>query len=163
MWGHYASDHSGVCIGFDSNEIPFCDAKEVQYSHERPRISADYQDENLNELCRKVLFTKSREWHYENEWRCVKRPISNEEKEFYKKLSIDKPEYIDSIAEILASAGGHGEYPFEKTAIRNIYFGSRINNKHKEIIIKNLPPSTKIIQLKIHNKYYELEEEKIEL
>lgn len=157
MWGHYASDHSGVCIGFDSNQSPFSDAEDVHYSYERPRISTDCQDD---ELYRKVLFTKSKEWHYENEWRCIKRPVSNEQKGFYKKSIVEHPEHFDDIAKILSSAGGHGEYPFETSAIKSVHFGSNIKGEHKEIIMKNIPQSVKVIQLKLSNKYYDLEEHK---
>jgi Protein of unknown function (DUF2971) len=83
MWGHYANNHEGFVVGFDS-EHPFFSRRRtdkdefgflrpVQYALRRPQVtlgdteSADW------------FSTKSEQWSYEKEWRIV-RVLSEAEK-----------------------------------------------------------------------------------
>ncbi len=36
MWSHYANNHTGICIGFDTEVSPFNSTKKVTYNGERP-------------------------------------------------------------------------------------------------------------------------------
>jgi len=85
MWAHYASNHSGVCLGFDSAAAPFQSARPVKYEEHRPRVRAVDFSRNEDELIEKVLFTKSPHWVYESEWRCIKREVRDDELFFIKR------------------------------------------------------------------------------
>jgi DUF2971 family protein len=77
MWAHYAEDHRGFVVEFDcehpsftrsvKNNQEFGTLRRVQYSNERPKRSF-FQLTGLE-----VLFTKSKEWEYEREWRIVRK------------------------------------------------------------------------------------------
>jgi hypothetical protein len=71
MWAHYADNHNGVAIQFDSNH-PFLSTEHssggpVNYLDERPVLS--YSNINSPDL----FFRKSTEWAYEREWRFIRR------------------------------------------------------------------------------------------
>ncbi|CAL65907.1 DUF2971 domain-containing protein [Christiangramia forsetii] len=76
MWSHYANNHSGVCLKFNTKDKSFFeDYKEVKYSEEFP-TSDDIakQDKSDNFL----FFTKSQQWSYEQEVRLMKKADSLE-------------------------------------------------------------------------------------
>jgi hypothetical protein len=73
MWGHYGSEHTGVCIGF-SLERPntaFRHSLPVSYSDIRPELTYPIQD--AEELLVAAFLTKASCWSYESEWRIAKR------------------------------------------------------------------------------------------
>lgn len=156
MWAHYAANHSGVCIGFDSEHAPFSEAKPVEYSEQRPAISSETADDHL---VRAALMTKSPHWSYEKEWRAIKRPISDDEKEYYKSLITSDPSKADSVAELLATQGGGGLYEFDPKAIRVICLGARIKSCDAEKvveIVQNNSPHVRVEEAKLDARYYQL-------
>lgn len=74
LWGHYASKHQGLCLGF---EVPDHGAfKEVTYHAKRPTLQAigcnhlhDLDEGDMNSL----LFKKFDGWAYESEYRAFLR------------------------------------------------------------------------------------------
>ena len=62
LWSHYADKHRGMCLGFDVDDRGL---KEVNYVTERSDLKMSPTLESVNEL----LFTKFRDWQYEEEWR----------------------------------------------------------------------------------------------
>lgn len=70
MWGHYADNHHGICIGFDSRNAFFKHVHPVNYSAARPTINAfrDTRDQMLDA----AIFTKADQWAYESEWRQIR-------------------------------------------------------------------------------------------
>lgn len=70
MWAHYASNHSGVCMQFQTaaDISIFSRAVPVDYSSEYPVV--DYLDD-LEKSIIPTLFRKSGEWKYESERRIV--------------------------------------------------------------------------------------------
>lgn len=73
MWAHYAANHSGICVGFDENElgeIPgvhfSCD---VNYQQALPIVR--YFGEDLEDILHKIFFFKCHDWKYEREFRLV--------------------------------------------------------------------------------------------
>jgi len=62
LWSHYADKHRGICLGFDVDERGL---KPVKYVTRRPALLIPPTEESINEL----LFTKYRDWKYEEEWR----------------------------------------------------------------------------------------------
>lgn len=76
MWSHYADNHRGLVVGFDSEhaffskrrseEDEFGFLRQVEYSRERPKVI-------LADTSSSVWFqTKSADWSYEREWRIVR-------------------------------------------------------------------------------------------
>jgi Protein of unknown function (DUF2971) len=62
LWSHYADKHRGICLGFEIDEQRL---QAISYVNKRPtlRIPPNLEDAN------KLLFTKYRDWKYEEEWR----------------------------------------------------------------------------------------------
>lgn len=77
MWAHYARNHTGFLIGFDSeqtilaNESPHRLLTPVTYRVGRP--SKPTFEELTNE---ELLHTKGKEWEYEKEWRIIDSSFS---------------------------------------------------------------------------------------
>lgn len=88
MWSHYADEHRGFVLGFDSSHSFFNQKKiesdelrhlhKIKYSKFPPAI-------NLMETsASEVFFIKSSKWEYENEWRML-LPLSDSSKCIVKK------------------------------------------------------------------------------
>lgn len=83
MWSHYTNSHRGFVIGFDSHNSFFQDENfhnatpliKVEYREERtimPDLDEIFEDEFLTaEACKKLYFTKSIHWRYEEELRMI--------------------------------------------------------------------------------------------
>jgi hypothetical protein len=85
MWAHYAAEHRGFAIGFDTTHEffnrtlhpsdPARSLRPVEYVTDRPRraILTDPVDEGrfLVELARDFFLVKSPDWSYEREWRML--------------------------------------------------------------------------------------------
>lgn len=69
MWSHYANQHQGFCIGYDTSEIEENIKKQLfpVFYHETffPLINVDISDKKLN------LLIKYKDWRYEREWRLI--------------------------------------------------------------------------------------------
>src|SRR5262245_41537042 len=64
MWSHYADRHKGICLGFD---IPDGKVQEVAYATDRLQlVTSKPLDESV---LKALLYTKSKDWSYEKEWR----------------------------------------------------------------------------------------------
>ncbi|UDN24868.1 DUF2971 domain-containing protein [Aeromonas veronii] len=103
MWAHYGNNHKGVCIGYDENFLMTSDKnksttnklfikKPLKVNYDRTRFdiytekfSSTDNYELLKEVLLKTLTTKSDDWLYEKEHRCIV-PI-----EFYDKLLVKEP------------------------------------------------------------------------
>lgn len=62
LWSHYADKHRGMCLGFDVDDGRL---SAVNYVLERSDLKMPPTKESADEL----LFTKYRDWQYEEEWR----------------------------------------------------------------------------------------------
>ena len=77
MWSHYAQNHSGAVIEFDTEHNLFNSCRRVIYSNEAPYINGSFtlkdepSDLNISDMKEilSILYTKSDVWKYENEWR----------------------------------------------------------------------------------------------
>jgi hypothetical protein len=73
LWSHYANDHKGICIEFERDiddflgNSSFC--RPVIYSEIYPIPSIDDVLKHEDFLTNQILFTKSKHWEYEKEWR----------------------------------------------------------------------------------------------
>jgi hypothetical protein len=62
LWSHYADKHRGIYLGFDVDDRSL---KPVDYVEDRPALKMPPTKESVDEL----LFTKYRDWKYEEELR----------------------------------------------------------------------------------------------
>jgi hypothetical protein len=62
LWSHYAAKHSGICLGFEVDDRGL---KAVSYVAERPNLRIPPTVKSMEQL----LFTKFKDWQYEEEWR----------------------------------------------------------------------------------------------
>jgi hypothetical protein len=63
LWSHYADSHRGMSLGFEVDEGGL---KPVSYLNGRPPLQLPPTQERVEEL----LYTKYRDWSYEEELRC---------------------------------------------------------------------------------------------
>ena len=76
-WSHYADKHRGFCVGFHTLNLkaflekcgPLLDLRSVNYTEEYPLINA-YKTSD-EEKTNKIVWTKSKDWEYENEYRIL--------------------------------------------------------------------------------------------
>ena len=78
MWSHYADNHRGICIEFDTTELPHPNLKAVDYRAPRRVRASDLFEWKLRHSVdaeRRVrdtyFFAKAGPWRYEREWREV--------------------------------------------------------------------------------------------
>jgi hypothetical protein len=62
LWSHYSDKHQGVCLGFEVDEQS---VRPVSYVDERPALQLPATQETMEQL----LYTKYRDWSYEEELR----------------------------------------------------------------------------------------------
>ncbi|WP_321279179.1 DUF2971 domain-containing protein [Marinifilum fragile] len=122
MWSHYADNHQGFCLEFDSNIKPFSKTFEVTYESEIPDINLDllYNEKDELDFIEKLLSFKSIDWKYEEELRI-----------FHKE--------------------SNKSYFYPAHSLKAIYFGIRANQSDIEIIcsiIKSQNPSVKFYRMK---------------
>jgi len=81
MWAHYASGHTGICIGFLFSDSDWKGGQEimlrpVQYKDLKPiKIENAFNQESdvlpSDEVSTRFLYSKNPDWHYEKEWRLM--------------------------------------------------------------------------------------------
>ncbi|HTM91461.1 MAG TPA: DUF2971 domain-containing protein [Flavisolibacter sp.] len=70
MWSHYSNSHKGFCVEFDTRKLVESVAghfRKVDYTDEIPFFSI--KDTLEDELITKLVYTKSKTWSYEDEYR----------------------------------------------------------------------------------------------
>lgn len=79
MWSHYADQHKGICIEYDTTDLEFASPKRVDYSGIRDIKASDlygWKIENRvaprDRVHESYFFRKARQWRYEKEWRHVR-------------------------------------------------------------------------------------------
>ncbi|MDO8342658.1 MAG: DUF2971 domain-containing protein [Cellvibrio sp.] len=130
MWSHYANEHKGICIGFDTGKSMFQLAWQVKYQEEFPIILRPKDNEEI--LLNKSLLTKAGCWSYEKEWRIIKRTLTLEEKNH----SLRRGDLSDEDIRQLTNGRGPGDYSFPKEAIKEIYLGARIEAEQRIKVIQ---------------------------
>jgi len=74
MWSHYANNHKGFCVEYDFSEGSHLRniARPVCYSENIPELSlanlSQRAESNFLDVC---IFTKAKQWQYEQEWRVI--------------------------------------------------------------------------------------------
>ncbi len=68
MWVHYARNHTGFVLGFDTNASFFREKGRIL-----DRVKYRKGPKVFDEADVSVCFYKSNQWKYEKEWRCVRK------------------------------------------------------------------------------------------
>ena len=144
MWAHYANSHNGFVLQLDESHEFFgtksIDGVEfgltkVEYSDSRPVLS------HRSIKSPTVLYRKSPEWTYENEWRLV-RPLGDAHK------TIDAKPYPIALFEI----------PFD--AIKGVIIGVAVSHEERVKIFELLGTSERkhitIFQTRLCDENYQL-------
>lgn len=67
MWSHYADNHRGICLEFDTANPLFSEALGVVYCSEYPR----WLPHEMERIAFEMLLTKAEDWKYEREFRII--------------------------------------------------------------------------------------------
>jgi hypothetical protein len=143
MWAHYASDHKGLCLGFNWDETGLPPSKEVAYlsTYRLVDIWAYTEDELVEIAC----FQKSAEWSYEREWRSFSHAtyeryselqLTEKAKEEITKAEAEGNDWlVKSIREAHTygyrrpATVGHRALAFNKDALKEVIFGGRMKQE----------------------------------
>ena len=105
MWSHYADSHRGYCIGFDKFEL----ADSTRGMIGKVTYSSSFPKIQMFDenyaSFSRILMTKSKHWEYEDEYRITKSDASRK------------------------------VFKFKDTAIKEIIFGCKIDQRHRKKII----------------------------
>lgn len=138
MWSHYADEHRGICIEYDTREQEHPRLGKVDYHGPRAIKTSDLyrwkvqdNDAAKDRVFKTYFYTKSGEWRYEREWR-------------------DRRE-----------KSGIEEVPFRTTAV---LFGYRCNSSVIKSIVKllNDHPEIKIWQVLPKDEGFGLRRQKVD-
>ncbi|HEV7341613.1 MAG TPA: DUF2971 domain-containing protein [Sphingopyxis sp.] len=79
MWSHYADEHRGICIEYDTRDQEHPRLKKVDYKGPRAIKTSDLYRWKVRDnpaakerVFNTYFYTKSGEWRYEKEWRDVR-------------------------------------------------------------------------------------------
>lgn len=79
MWSHYADEHRGICIEYDTRDQEHPRLARVDYKGPRAIKTSDLYKWKVQEradakerVLKTYFYTKSHEWRYEREWRDVR-------------------------------------------------------------------------------------------
>jgi hypothetical protein len=67
MWSHYAAHHTGICLGFNTDNSLFSEALEVIYRTSYP----PWRPDEVEQIAYEILLTKCADWGYEREFRII--------------------------------------------------------------------------------------------
>lgn len=119
MWSHYTFNHKGVCFGFEFNET-FPKGKKVKYqTHYDDIWGWLYTDE---EIVDRILYSKSIDWEYEDEYRMVRDSIGVEtfNLDSLKEIVFGSMMCQEDKIEIINVCKEHGLNPIFKQAVLDI-------------------------------------------
>lgn len=131
MWSHYADQHRGFCLEFNTSDPLFKELKPVSYSEIFPILNHQIltEDDKDTELT-KMLHTKYIGWKYEKEWRIV------------------LPDRGDQLV------------TYQNESLTGIYFGARMKDSDKDLvksILKNRNNSVKFYQCSLNSSLYKID------
>ena len=132
MWSHYAKEHKGICIGFNTKMSFFRFAWQVRYREDFPIVTKPMDDNE--KVLEKTLLTKADCWSYEREWRVIRRTLTDMERSF----RLHNRNYSEEDARLVRNENGPGYYSFPKEAITEIYLGARINAADRDRVIQGI-------------------------
>lgn len=121
MWSHYAQNHEGFVLGFDSGHEYFQNGvSEVRYSDQRPCLNPFQQQQDAS-----LFFTKSTDWAYEQE---VRKSML-----FPENAHLVQPESLPKSNDKVYESVKLFSYP--KSAISSVIFGWKSTHELRNSII----------------------------
>lgn len=144
LWAHYASNHYGMCLGFEWDETGLPPAEEVIYQNRYRTL--EYYSHTEAELAAISLLQKSSDWAYEREWRSVAKPEmeynssfapdehyerelvvlrSNPSQSPYYSEEQLKEKYTFLVGNVTIE--GSGSKVFNQSALKEVVFGMRMS------------------------------------
>lgn len=142
MWGHYAKNHTGICVEYDYREMNKARLNKatilpINYTDNRKTKHIANDDIHKNrEFHLNIAFTKSTEWKYEKEWRLLE--INDTDRKGKEGFNI----------------------PFIKPEC--IYLGCKIDERLKNDVIKLCDQKKiKVYQMRMVSGSFKLDMEKI--
>ncbi|MBH0311917.1 DUF2971 domain-containing protein [Alcaligenes faecalis] len=144
MWSHYTSDHKGICIEYNYQDIiEYIDMRKssseglsllpVRYSNEITQYNLD-DLENPKKLA-SFIFSKSDIWSYENEWRLIET-INREKKD----IPGTKVNFIKPTA---------------------IYLGTNISSENEQKIKEIISKEIQLYKMEMSSYEYKLSSKKV--
>lgn len=149
LWAHYASNHYGMCLGFEWDETGLPPAEEVIYQNRYRTF--EYYSHTEAELAAISLLQKSADWAYEREWRSVAKPQleyvnrfradEHYEKELMElRSNPDRASYYSeqnlkekyTFLEGKVKVEGSGPKAFTQSALKEVVFGMRMSQSDVE-------------------------------
>lgn len=162
MWGHYANSHTGIVIGFKKSLEIFRLARKVKYRNTVYQLSEELlNDPFLNNIksrkeLNRLLLTKSSDWKYEKEYRCIFDVVLEYNKcKNNKGLKKQYPQLIKELEE----KQDFIHIPFSISCVDSIYLGVKIDKKFKDSLLELLKfkyPVAKIYQGVLSEKSFEV-------
>jgi hypothetical protein len=175
MWAHYANNHQGFCIGYESrllkkehsldDRLPISTHPiKIMYNNCRfdfTNISLNMNGshhEKLKSILYHVLTTKSDEWIYEKECRII-LPLKNCDQVLYFGNDKSIKRKINSLQPInyknsYSSLSGNKDFMFAKhigkNSIKSIHFGCRIDEGIEDSIINKICNDEEYKHVKIY-------------
>ena len=158
MWSHYAQNHEGFVIGFDSDHEYFNYGVEpVVYSDKRPFLDPTQPNQDAS-----IFYTKSNDWSYEKEIRKIQNfiePVVLENGNSF----ISYPEEVPSKYDPRLSEIKLFEFP--KESISSVVLGWKSTEELKsrivEVLRKNEMNDVSLLKACPHKYKYEMVIEKI--
>lgn len=159
LWSHYAMQHQGICVGFNSKKDVFMSAQEVSYSDDFPIIIRP--DDSSVTMLEKTFLRKSLCWKYEEEWRVLKPKWTNEEKEdFFERNRSGRANRF------MRSFDGPKIYKFDKKSIIEITLGMSISEEDERKVIAAIKAANvdiEVFKASREKGKYEVKREKISI
>ena len=138
MWSHYADNHKGLCLAFDTSSI-IDHLHPCIYTHSMPADAVWRSDDIALSLI------KGSAWAYENEWRLVK------------KTSRPKMRLIASMTHQIYNAvhsnPAFSMADYEEWSRINTDLMKRLESAYNEERIVRIKPSSIFLGLKFYNQY----------
>ncbi|MEQ6292208.1 DUF2971 domain-containing protein [Vogesella sp. GCM10023246] len=107
MWAHYALNHTGICIEFDTSEDFMLAAilQKVIYTPENKRPTINITEPSFLSTYEETFLTKSIDWNYELEWRLICDGLAGQELTFENstitKIILGAKAHEETISDIL--------------------------------------------------------------
>lgn len=120
MWSHYTFNHQGVCFGFEFNEEQFSYLKRVKYQTHYDDIWGWLHTDA--EIVDRILFSKSIDWQYEDEYRIVTDSIGIQKfkPESLKEIIFGSMMSSEDKLEIVKECKKNGLNPIFKQAVLDV-------------------------------------------
>ncbi|WP_324040528.1 DUF2971 domain-containing protein [Aeromonas caviae] len=156
MWAHYSVSHQGVCVGYKENFIEDIKSKKaspgtlegiyipehVRYDSKRFDPELVHEETTLREIINQAMNTKSDDWIYEKEHRCIVPFIWADKVKIDINKSKEARELIATYKKnkYLSDSGDDGEYIFtiDREKIDSSYIMAKMAASKDAIMLKNI-------------------------